>query len=259
MANSTCTSRSPQTTPSGHQRSVWAWCSAVIENQPSPQSTRAETGHVRDKDLPRQHQRPRRNLPRHCESPLSPPYRRETDILMPMRPQLKNQWSPALSIIKVLLSVASLLADPNPHDPLMPDIAQRYLKNRKEHDKTAREWTRQSLFLGNRSRGGGGEALVLTLLSTRRKVRHARQEGLARLVLFRFGSSRFHKEERGRNPRPRLDLLLARRASLAIRRFNHVYTRFPLSHRYTVFPLYHVSFSRSHHLSLSPPAGLGSA
>ncbi|KWU44188.1 ubiquitin carrier protein [Rhodotorula sp. JG-1b] len=56
---------------------------------------------------------------------------------------LKNQWSPALSIIKVLLSVASLLADPNPHDPLMPDIAQRYLKNRKEHDKTAREWTQK--------------------------------------------------------------------------------------------------------------------
>ncbi|GAA5821428.1 hypothetical protein JCM3770_007078 [Rhodotorula araucariae] len=56
---------------------------------------------------------------------------------------LKNQWSPALSIVKVLLSVASLLADPNPHDPLMPDIAQKYLKNRKEHDKTAKEWTQR--------------------------------------------------------------------------------------------------------------------
>lgn len=77
------------------------------------------------------------------------------------RPQLKNQWSPALSIIKVLLSVASLLADPNPHDPLMPDIAQRYLKNRKEHDKTAREWTRQSLFLGNRSRGRAGRSACI--------------------------------------------------------------------------------------------------
>ena len=29
---------------------------------------------------------------------------------------LKNQWSPALSIIKVLLSVSSLLADPNPRE-----------------------------------------------------------------------------------------------------------------------------------------------
>ncbi|GAA5998239.1 uncharacterized protein JCM10292_001065 [Rhodotorula paludigena] len=56
---------------------------------------------------------------------------------------LKNQWSPALSIVKVLLSVASLLADPNPHDPLVPDIAQKYLKNRKEHDKIAREWTQK--------------------------------------------------------------------------------------------------------------------
>ncbi|GAA5976528.1 hypothetical protein JCM11641_001330 [Rhodosporidiobolus odoratus] len=56
---------------------------------------------------------------------------------------LKNQWSPALSIVKVLLSVASLLADPNPHDPLVPDIAQRYLKNRKDHDKQAKEWTQK--------------------------------------------------------------------------------------------------------------------
>ncbi|GAA5929038.1 uncharacterized protein JCM15063_004028 [Sporobolomyces koalae] len=56
---------------------------------------------------------------------------------------LKGQWSPALSIVKVLLSVASLLADPNPHDPLMPDIAQKFLKNRKEHDRTAKEWTKK--------------------------------------------------------------------------------------------------------------------
>lgn len=54
---------------------------------------------------------------------------------------LKSNWSPALSIVKVLLSISSLLADPNPSDPLMPDIAQQYLKNRKLHDKSAREWT----------------------------------------------------------------------------------------------------------------------
>ncbi|KAM0788334.1 hypothetical protein ACM66B_001476 [Microbotryomycetes sp. NB124-2] len=54
---------------------------------------------------------------------------------------LKGQWSPALSIVKVLLSISSLLADPNPHDPLMPDIAQKYLRDRKGHDRLAREWT----------------------------------------------------------------------------------------------------------------------
>ena len=37
---------------------------------------------------------------------------------------LKDQWSPALTISKVLLSICSLLTDPNPDDPLVPDIAQ---------------------------------------------------------------------------------------------------------------------------------------
>ncbi len=34
-----------------------------------------------------------------------------------------------------------MLADPNPADPLVPEIANKYNKNRKEHDKIAREWT----------------------------------------------------------------------------------------------------------------------
>ena len=33
---------------------------------------------------------------------------------------LKDQWSPALNTIKVLLSICSLMADPNPNDPLVP-------------------------------------------------------------------------------------------------------------------------------------------
>ena len=39
---------------------------------------------------------------------------------------LKNEWSPALTISKVLLSICSLLTDPNPDDPLMPEIAALY-------------------------------------------------------------------------------------------------------------------------------------
>jgi len=34
---------------------------------------------------------------------------------------LRSQWSPALTISKVLLSICSLLCDPNPDDPLVPD------------------------------------------------------------------------------------------------------------------------------------------
>eukprot|EP00483_Globobulimina_turgida_P010535 UN10556 len=54
---------------------------------------------------------------------------------------LKDNWSPALTITKVLLSICSLLTDPNENDPLMPDIAKLYKANRKAHDKKAREWT----------------------------------------------------------------------------------------------------------------------
>lgn len=54
---------------------------------------------------------------------------------------LKDQWSPALTIDKVLLSICSLLTNPNPDDPLVLDIANQYKNNRIAYDMTAREWT----------------------------------------------------------------------------------------------------------------------
>eukprot|EP00054_Salpingoeca_dolichothecata_P033381 m.267381 g.267381 ORF g.267381 m.267381 type:complete len:153 (-) comp33120_c0_seq1:61-519(-) len=56
---------------------------------------------------------------------------------------LKSQWSPALTISKVLLSICSLLCDPNPRDPLVPEIARVYEKDRAKYDATARDWTRK--------------------------------------------------------------------------------------------------------------------
>jgi len=56
---------------------------------------------------------------------------------------LKDNWSPALTVSKVLLSICSLLTDCNPHDPLVGSIAQQYLTDRALHDKTAAEWTRR--------------------------------------------------------------------------------------------------------------------
>lgn len=55
---------------------------------------------------------------------------------------LKDQWSPALTISKVLLSILSLLTDANPKDPLVPAIAIEYRRNRALHDYTARQWTK---------------------------------------------------------------------------------------------------------------------
>ncbi|OAX41854.1 hypothetical protein K503DRAFT_863565 [Rhizopogon vinicolor AM-OR11-026] len=73
---------------------------------------------------------------------------------------LKQNWSPALSLFKVMLSLSSLLTDPNPQDPLgklpyhpsdvlfydlcaheVPSIATEYVRNRVHHDRTARRWT----------------------------------------------------------------------------------------------------------------------
>ncbi|OMJ69077.1 hypothetical protein SteCoe_33295 [Stentor coeruleus] len=56
---------------------------------------------------------------------------------------LKDQWSPALTISKVLLSVSSLLTDANPNDPLVPEIAHIYKNDRSRFENTAREWTRR--------------------------------------------------------------------------------------------------------------------
>jgi ubiquitin-conjugating enzyme E2 D/E len=56
---------------------------------------------------------------------------------------LKDNWSPALTISKVLLSICSLLTDCNPADPLVGSIATQYLQHRDEHDRIARLWTKR--------------------------------------------------------------------------------------------------------------------
>ena len=54
---------------------------------------------------------------------------------------LKGQWSPALTISKVLLSVTSLLTDPNPDDPFVPEIANLYKRDRTTYESEAKAWT----------------------------------------------------------------------------------------------------------------------
>lgn len=54
---------------------------------------------------------------------------------------LKTKWSPALTIAKVLLSISSLLTDPNPEDPLVPDIADVLRNDKEKFEEMARSWT----------------------------------------------------------------------------------------------------------------------
>ena len=62
---------------------------------------------------------------------------------------LQSQWSPALTICKTLLSISSLLTDPNPDDPLDTTIADQYKNNRVEFENTARSWT--AIYAGDAS------------------------------------------------------------------------------------------------------------
>jgi len=54
---------------------------------------------------------------------------------------LGEQWSPVLTVSKVLLSIVSLLDSPNPNDPLVPEIAELYKTNKDEYVRIAKEWT----------------------------------------------------------------------------------------------------------------------
>ena len=56
---------------------------------------------------------------------------------------LKDQWAPSLTVGKILLSISSLLTDPNPDDPLVPEIANLYKTNRSAYEEMARSWTAQ--------------------------------------------------------------------------------------------------------------------
>ncbi|KOB69274.1 Uncharacterized protein OBRU01_17684 [Operophtera brumata] len=56
---------------------------------------------------------------------------------------LYDEWSPALSISKVLLSISLLMNQCNPYSPLEAKIGKLYLLNRKEHDYQARLWTKR--------------------------------------------------------------------------------------------------------------------
>ncbi|KAF5269244.1 hypothetical protein FQR65_LT02545 [Abscondita terminalis] len=56
---------------------------------------------------------------------------------------LKDQWSPALQMRTVLLSIQALLSSPNPDDPLANDVAIMWKSNEAKAILTAYQWTRE--------------------------------------------------------------------------------------------------------------------
>ena len=52
-----------------------------------------------------------------------------------------SQWSPAITLEKLMLSIASMLDEPNPKDPLRPELAQLYSTNKDEYKAKAKACT----------------------------------------------------------------------------------------------------------------------
>nr|XP_020833195.1 ubiquitin-conjugating enzyme E2 N-like [Phascolarctos cinereus] len=55
---------------------------------------------------------------------------------------LKDNWSPALQIHTVLLSIQALLSAPNSDDPLANDVAEQWKTNEAQAIEIARAWTK---------------------------------------------------------------------------------------------------------------------
>lgn len=54
-----------------------------------------------------------------------------------------DNWSPALQIRTILLSIQALLGAPNPDDPLAADVAKSWKEDEQAAIATAREWTQK--------------------------------------------------------------------------------------------------------------------
>lgn len=55
---------------------------------------------------------------------------------------LVDNWSPALQVRTILLSIQVLLGAPNPDDPLAADVAKSWKDDESKAIATAKEWTK---------------------------------------------------------------------------------------------------------------------
>ncbi|EJU02948.1 hypothetical protein DACRYDRAFT_94114 [Dacryopinax primogenitus] len=68
---------------------------------------------------------------------------------------LKDAWSPVLTLKSTLISLQSLLCDPQPNDPQDAEVAKHYLTSRQGFEQTARHWAQA--YAGAPVTSSGGE------------------------------------------------------------------------------------------------------
>ena len=57
---------------------------------------------------------------------------------------LQHEWSPTQNVRTILLSVMSLLTDPNPSSPANREAAELYLKDKKEYETKVRNYVKEN-------------------------------------------------------------------------------------------------------------------
>ena len=55
--------------------------------------------------------------------------------------ELKDQWSPKLSLCKLLTLISSMFSEPDPDSQLVPDVAKLLKEDPEKFKATAKEWT----------------------------------------------------------------------------------------------------------------------
>jgi ubiquitin-conjugating enzyme E2 D len=56
---------------------------------------------------------------------------------------LYDQWAMPYRISSVVVSLSSLLSDPGVDDPIVPEIAEQYIRDRAEYERIAKDYTRK--------------------------------------------------------------------------------------------------------------------
>lgn len=83
----------------------------------------------------------------------------------------------------MLLSICSLLTDPNPDDPLVPEIANLYKTDRARYESTAREWTRK-VSLSSLSHARPPCPVVVVVTDAHNSIQTVRGLGVPKASLF---------------------------------------------------------------------------
>ncbi|KAM0685832.1 Ubiquitin-conjugating enzyme E2 D1 [Conglomerata obtusa] len=92
---------------------------------------------------------------------------------------LNDNWSPALTIQKVLISLLSWLDDPNCKDPLVPEIARLFNTNREEYNQKCKEYVMKYAKApeGTKILLEAEEAIVQDISTTDKQQKKDRKQG----------------------------------------------------------------------------------